>query len=119
MALDAMAQWSDATGLYLDESEGGVVVELLSGITDDDGRPMCGRSLRSGGEVVAIQVSTRVADRCRRPAQTLLHEMGHALAPQAPNQGHTPDGLMRAQQAPEATTVDAAAVSMVCAQVHC
>lgn len=119
MTLDALLQWSEATGLDLREGEGGVAVELVDGIADDDGRPMCGRSLRSEGEVVAIQISTRTADRCRRPAQTLLHEMGHALAPHAPNDGHTTGGLMRAQQDPEATAVDAAAVAMVCAEVHC
>lgn len=114
-----MLQWSEATGLDLREGEGGVVVELVDGIADDEGHPMCGRSLRAEGEVVAIQISTRVADRCRRPAQTLLHEMGHALAPRAPNNGHTDAGLMRAEQDPEATTVDAAAVAMVCSEAHC
>lgn len=119
MTETAMAQWSTATRLDLREGEGGVVVELLDGITNEKGEPMCGRSLRSGGVVVAIQISTRTADRCRRPAQTLLHEMGHALAPNAPNNGHTPDGLMRAEQDPEATTVDAEAVAMVCGELHC
>lgn len=114
-----VAQWRDATGLDIRIGDGGASVELADRIVTDEGAPMCGASLREGGLVVTIQVSMNTADRCRRPAQTLLHEMGHALAPHAPYDGHTPDGLMRAQQDPKATTVDPAAVSMVCDELHC
>lgn len=115
----AAAQWGEATGCDIRIGEGGVSVELVDRITTDEGAPMCGAALRESGLVTTIQISMATADRCWRPALTLLHEMGHALAPRAPNDGHAEAGLMRAQQDPEATIVDAAAVELVCAELHC
>ncbi len=119
MTETAAAQWGEATGCDIHLGEGGVSVELVERITTPEGAPMCGASLRQAGLVTTIQLSMATADRCRRPALTLLHEMGHALAPHAPNDGHTQDGLMRAQQDPKATTVDAAAVAVVCGELAC
>lgn len=115
----AAAQWSEATGCDIRLGEGGVAVELVDRLVTEGGAPMCGASLRDAGLVTTIQISMATADRCRRPSLTLLHEMGHALAPHAPSNGHTPDGLMRAEQDPKATTVDAAAVAVVCGELHC
>ena len=116
---DAAEQWSDATGCDVHLEEGGIPVRFVDRILNDRGEPQCGATHRlrdEAGAVIGvsdIEISQNRGDRCHLTARDVLHEMGHALAPQ---RGHTTVGLMAA--APNGTDyIDGVSELFVCEEL--
>ncbi len=114
-------RWSLATGCLVTTDEGGIPISTVEQAYDAEGNQVCGTTEENtiqgaeGIAVVVIEIGRTAKASCGTRERTLLHEIGHALAPGEP---HTESGLM-AERANGTDTIDESALTMICKQLAC
>ena len=115
----AVDKWRTAlTGLDIHVGQAGVPVFSVPIVRDDRGKSVCGMttvvdSERRVDRIASVEISADV-EYCFSKERVLIHEIAHALTPDAPYGYHAKAGVFAAEANAGPPEVDQAAIDAVC-----